>query len=253
MPLDEALPIAEQIAAALEAAHEKGITHRDLKPGNVKVRPDGVVKVLDFGLAKMGGSAQVTASDNSPTLTMGATQAGMILGTAAYMAPEQAKGKPVDKRADIWAFGVVLYEMVTGRRLFQGEEMVEVLAAVVHGQPDLSGVPERVRRLLAKCLEKDPNKRLRDMSAVRLLLEDGDATVPGCTTSIFPTASPGIPTGPRASARPGTPPTACGGWRPSKVPETPFSSPGPRGPTWPRRSGGRRCTRRRRSRVRPAP
>ena len=118
IPLDEALAIARQIVDALEAAHEKGITHRDLKPGNIKIKPDGTVKVLDFGLAKMGGTP-TAQSDHSPTLTMGATQAGVILGTAAYMAPEQARGKEVDRRADIWAFGVVLYEMVTGQRLFQ--------------------------------------------------------------------------------------------------------------------------------------
>ena len=170
LPLDEALPIAEQIAAALEAAHEKAITHRDLKPANIKVKPDGVVKVLDFGLAKIGGPQPTKISEDSPTLSMAATLAGTILGTAAYMSPEQAKGKPVDKRADIWAFGVVLYEMVTGTRPFQGEEMVEILAAVVHGTPDLSPAPEKVRRLLAKCLEKDPKKRLRDMSGMEFLL-----------------------------------------------------------------------------------
>ncbi len=177
IPLDEALAIATQIGAALEAAHEKTITHRDLKPGNVKIRPDGVVKVLDFGLAKIGGIPPATVSEDSPTLSMAATQAGMILGTAAYMAPEQAKGKPVDKRADIWAFGVVLYEMVTGKRPFQGDEIVEVLAAVVHGQPDLTAVPQRLRRLIGKCLEKDPNKRLRDMGGMEFLLAE-EASAP---------------------------------------------------------------------------
>jgi serine/threonine protein kinase len=116
IPLEESLKIAAQIADTLEAAHEKGITHRDLKPGNVKIKPDGTVKVLDFGLAKTGGLPAVP-SDNSPTLTIGQTQAGMILGTAAYMSPEQAKGKPVDQRTDIYAFGVVLYEMLAGKRL----------------------------------------------------------------------------------------------------------------------------------------
>jgi serine/threonine-protein kinase len=178
LPVDEALAIAAQIGFALEAAHEKQITHRDLKPGNVKIRPDGVVKVLDFGLAKLGGAQPVTISEDSPTLSMAATQAGMILGTAAYMAPEQAKGKQVDKRADIWAFGVVLYEMVTGKRPFQGDEMVEVLAAVVHGQPDLTAVPAPVRRLIGKCLEKDPNKRLRDMSGMEFLLLEEAAPAP---------------------------------------------------------------------------
>jgi serine/threonine protein kinase len=137
IPLDEALAIAKQIADALEAAHEKGITHRDLKPGNIKIKPGGVVKVLDFGLAKMSG-ASATAGTDSPTFTMESpTQVGVILGTAAYMAPEQARGKPVDKRADIWAFGVVLYEMLTGKRLFQGETMTDVLASVVKEQPNL--------------------------------------------------------------------------------------------------------------------
>ena len=173
IPLEEALTIAKQIGAALEAAHEKQITHRDLKPGNVKLRPDGVVKVLDFCLAKVGQAVPPdTIGEDSPTLTMAMTEAGMILGTAAYMAPEQAKGKPVDKRADIWAFGVVLYEMVTGKRLFKGEDMVEILAAVVHAQPDLTAVPQRVRRLIGKCLEKDPNKRLRDMSGMEFLLAE---------------------------------------------------------------------------------
>ncbi len=176
--VEEALVIAKQIGAALEAAHEKQITHRDLKPGNVKIRTDGVVKVLDFGLAKVGGPPPATISEDSPTLSMAMTEAGMILGTAAYMAPEQAKGKPVDKRADIWAFGVVLYEMVTGKRPFQGEEMVEILAAVVHGQPDLSPVPQPVRRLIGKCLEKDPNKRLRDMSGMEFLLLEEAAPAP---------------------------------------------------------------------------
>src|SRR5689334_201049 len=134
LPLEESLHIARQIADALEAAHEKGITHRDLKPGNVKVKADGTVKVLDFGLAKMGGTP-VAQSDLSPTLSMGQTEAGMILGTASYMSPEQAKGKPVDQRADIYAFGVVLYEMVTGQRLHQGDTTTEVLASVIKEEP----------------------------------------------------------------------------------------------------------------------
>jgi eukaryotic-like serine/threonine-protein kinase len=176
IPLEESLAIARQIAEALEAAHERGITHRDLKPANVKIRPDGTVKVLDFGLAKLGpGIASGVDLQESPTLPMDATQAGVILGTAAYMAPEQARGKPVDKRADIWAFGVVLYEMITGRRLFQGEELTEILASVVKDQPDLSAVPVRVRRLLEMCLEKDLKKRLRDIGDMELLVGQAEA------------------------------------------------------------------------------
>jgi serine/threonine protein kinase/dipeptidyl aminopeptidase/acylaminoacyl peptidase len=171
IPLDESLKIAAQIAEALDAAHEKGITHRDLKPANVKVKADGTVKVLDFGLAKIDVPA-ATPNENSPTLSMAATQAGMVLGTAAYMAPEQARGRPVDRRADIWAFGVVLYEMLTGKRLFQGEDLTETLASVVKEQPDLSAVPARVRRLLQSCLEKDPKKRLQAIGDMRLLLEE---------------------------------------------------------------------------------
>ena len=147
MPIDEAMEIARQIAEALEEAHDKGIVHRDLKPANIKIKPDGTVKVLDFGLAKIGGGPAVTSED-SPTISMAATQAGVILGTAAYMAPEQARGKPVDKRADIWAFGVVLYELITGQRLFKGEDLTDTLASVVKEHPDLSAVPPRVRRLL---------------------------------------------------------------------------------------------------------
>ncbi len=180
MPLDEALPIARQIADALEAAHERGIVHRDLKPGNIKLTSSGSVKVLDFGLAKLGGAA-ATLSDNSPTLSMHATQAGVILGTAAYMAPEQARGKVVDRRADIWAFGVVLHEMVTGKRVFEGEDLTETLASVVKVEPNLSEAPLPLQRLLKKCLEKDPKKRLRDIGDVWELLETPGATAPVAT------------------------------------------------------------------------
>ena len=169
LPLDETLKIAEQLASALEAAHEKGIIHRDLKPANIKVTPEGVVKVLDFGLARFtqGESAD---QDNSPTLTSMPTETGTILGTAAYMAPEQAKGKIADKRADIWAFGVVLYEVLTGKRLFLGETVAEILAGVLKSEPDLKAVPPEVRYLLMRCLEKDPKKRLRDIGDYQALL-----------------------------------------------------------------------------------
>jgi eukaryotic-like serine/threonine-protein kinase len=143
LPLDEALRIAAQIADALKAAHEKGIVHRDLKPANIMITPEGEVKVLDFGLAAVmqGPTSTATGPSHSPTLTLRATQAGMILGTAAYMAPEQARGKQVDKRADIWAFGVVLHEMLTGKRLFDGETISDTLAAVLKIEPDLTQVP----------------------------------------------------------------------------------------------------------------
>jgi Tol biopolymer transport system component len=177
LPLATVLDYASQIAAALEAAHEKGIVHRDLKPGNVMVTPDGVVKVLDFSLAGRPASETRGDPDLSPTLTLQATQAGMIVGTAAYMAPEQASARPVDKRADIWAFGVVLWEMLTGRRMFEGETISHVLAAVLTKEPDLTAVPPRVRLLLSRCLEKDPKKRLRDIGDAMSLVAASDAAV----------------------------------------------------------------------------
>jgi Tol biopolymer transport system component len=183
LPLATALDYATQIAAALEAAHEKGLVHRDLKPGNVMVTPDGVVKVLDFSLAGRPASSAGPDPDLSPTLTLQATQAGVIVGTAAYMAPEQASGKPVDKRADIWAFGVVLWEMLTGRRLFEGETISHVLAAVLTKEPDLTAVPARVRPLIARCLEKDPRKRLRDIGDAMSLVLAADAAVPAPAAS----------------------------------------------------------------------
>ena len=181
LPLDEAVSIARQIAEALEAAHERGIVHRDLKPGNVKVTPEGAAKVLDFGLARVlapdsGSEASLSGAADSPTLTSyPTTAAGVILGTAAYMAPEQAKGKAVDRRADIWAFGCVLAEMLSGKPLYTGETVSDVLAAVILKEPDLGGLPAEVpyplRRLLARCLDKDPKRRLRDIGEARVLLE----------------------------------------------------------------------------------
>jgi serine/threonine-protein kinase len=180
MPIDQALPIASQIVLALEAAHEKGIIHRDLKPANIKVTDDGVVKVLDFGLAKAiqgdGSSGEDPSPSNSPTLTARATQMGMILGTAAYMAPEQAKGRPVDRRADIWAFGVVLYEMLTGRRAFEGDDVSDVMAAVLKLDVDWSalppGTPAPIRALLRRCLEKDRKERTPDIANARFAIRE---------------------------------------------------------------------------------
>ena len=177
IPLNDALPIAKQIAEALEAAHEQGIIHRDLKPANIKVRPDGTVKVLDFGLAKALEPAGIASSSASmsPTLTTPAmTQAGMILGTAAYMSPEQARGRTVDKRTDVWAFGAVLYEMLTGQRAFGGDDVAETLAAVIKDTPKYdalpAGTPRRLRRLLERCLERDVKMRLRDIGEARIEL-----------------------------------------------------------------------------------
>ncbi|MEQ1761180.1 MAG: protein kinase [Vicinamibacterales bacterium] len=201
LPLEEALPIAQQIAEALEAAHDQGIVHRDLKPANIKVRPDGTVKVLDFGLAKAiedvgrtlpgspGGPEKVRPTHSqSPTITSPAllTGAGMILGTAAYMSPEQAKGRPADARSDIWAFGVVLFEMLTGRRAFEGEDVAETLAHVLTKEPKWDGLPATtppaLKRLLRRCLEKNLGRRLRDIADARLELTEAasekDAPVP---------------------------------------------------------------------------
>ncbi|HEY7191732.1 MAG TPA: protein kinase [Vicinamibacterales bacterium] len=183
IPLDEALEFARQIADGLAAAHDKGIVHRDLKPANIKITPSGTIKLLDFGLAKSDGPwTTATPADEAPTLTVASTGGGVILGTAAYMPPEQARGRAVDRRADIWAFGVILYEMLTGTQTFAGDTVSDVLASVIRQDPDLSRVPAKVRPLLRRCLEKDPKKRLRDAGDAMLMLEpvagDGVAEAP---------------------------------------------------------------------------
>jgi Tol biopolymer transport system component len=191
IPVEEALPIARQIAMALEAAHEQGIVHRDLKPANVKVREDGTVKVLDFGLAKAMDPTATSGADlsNSPTQLTAATQFGTILGTASYMAPEQAKGKAVDRRADIWAFGVVLFEMLSGERPFKGDDVSDVLAAVLRQEVDWKALPANtppnVRRVLERCLVRDPKQRLRDIGDVWLGMDGPDAAIP-----VAPMAAP---------------------------------------------------------------
>jgi eukaryotic-like serine/threonine-protein kinase len=197
IPIDEALPIAKQIAEALEAAHEQGIIHRDLKPANIKVRGDGTVKVLDFGLAK----ALDPTSNSSPGLSMSPTlitpamtQVGMILGTAAYMSPEQARGRTVDRRADVWAFGAVLFEMLSGRQAFSGETVSETLAEVMKSEPPWQAIPADVPphlvRLLRQCLVKEPRQRIRDMGDVRLTLE-GSFETPGSAPLTTPSAVTG--------------------------------------------------------------
>ena len=196
IPLDEALPIARQIAEALEAAHEQGIIHRDLKPANVKVKADGTVKVLDFGLAKaLEPELSDTDAANSPTMTAAATRAGIIMGTAAYMSPEQARGKTVERRADIWAFGVVLYEMLTGAAPFRGEDITLTLAEVVRAEPSWEALPADLSPVLAsylrRCLDKEPTQRVQAIGDVRLAMQGA-----------FDTAGPVVATATEAIAPP---------------------------------------------------
>ena len=183
IPLDEALPIAKQIAEALEAAHEAGVIHRDLKPANIKVREDGTVKVLDFGLAKALDPHPEGDPSQSPTLTAAATQMGVIMGTAAYMSPEQARGKPVDKRADIWAFGAVLFEMLAGKRAFEGENVADTLGAVMSADPDWGALPTQtpptVRLVARRCLARDLNRRVPEIAVARFELEESLASPAG--------------------------------------------------------------------------
>src|SRR5579864_2789698 len=198
MSCEEALPITKQIAEALEYAHERGIIHRDLKPANIKLTGDGQVKLLDFGLAKaLEGESSAEDSQNSPTLTAAATRAGVLLGTAAYMSPEQARGKHVDRRADIWAFGCVLYEMLTGRKVYSGETTSDILAGVIRAEPDWAAmpatVPRRIGDLVRRCLQKDPKQRLRDIGEARIALDavtGGEADAP--TTAVDQRSGRGV-------------------------------------------------------------
>jgi serine/threonine-protein kinase len=194
IPLEEALPVARQIADGLEWAHEKGITHRDLKPANIKLTPEGNAKLLDFGLAKVLDAGPVASSDPSasPTFTSARTEPGLILGTAAYMSPEQAKGKAVDRRTDIWAFGCVLFEMLTGQRAFDGETVTDALAAVVRAEPEWprlpASTPLRIRELLRRCLQKDPRQRQQSIGDVRIVIEE---TLANKSDAVLPVA-PGL-------------------------------------------------------------